>query len=50
MREIHFFDLIIDYYIKFKENFNLLHNNTMKTISNTARASVLIVIVYHLKS
>ena len=33
-----------------KENFYLLHNNTIKTISKTAKSSVLIAIVYHLES
>ena len=28
----------------------LLHNNTIKSISNTAKSSILIVILYHLKS
>ena len=43
-------DLKKKFIVYVKENFNLLHNNTIKTISNTAKSSVLIVIVYHLKS
>ena len=35
---------------KVKENFYLLHNNTIKTISKTAKSSILIAIVYHLES
>ena len=34
-----------------RQNFmTLLHNNTIKSISNTAKSSILIVILYHLKS
>ena len=36
--------------LKLKKIFYLLHNNTIKTISKTAKSSVLIAIVYHLKS
>ena len=39
----------LNVYLSNKENFNLLHNNTTRTISNTAKPSILM-IVYHLKS
>ena len=40
------------YVLKYlKEKFIIvIHNNTIKTINSTAKASVVIVIVYHLKS
>ena len=42
--------LLLKYKLKSNKIFNLLHNNTTKTISKTAKSSLLMKIVYHLKS
>ena len=55
----HIFDGISEIYTVFFNNMiklmlkkimTLLHNNTIKPINNTAKSSILIVILYHLKS